>query len=163
MKKGIFYATSTGNTREVAFKIAKALGIPDADVHDVAVTAPDAVGRYDLIIMGSPTYGSGELQPQFSDFLDGVSVLNLKGRKVAVFGLGDESMTDTFCNAVGEIYKRMKATGAEMEGAFPTYPYEFDHSEAVPVQGAEAEGLLIDLVNHPEVTDSRIADWVKTL
>lgn len=160
MKTGIFYASSTGTTADVAARIAKAMGVPEADIHDVAKTAPSVLGDYDLIVIGSPTYGSGELQDDMYDFLDGAESLDLKGKKIAVFGCGDESMSSTFCDAVGEIYNRLKATGAEMTGTYNTFPYEFDSSTAVPVQGGEAVGLLIDEVNHPEVTDSRIAGWV---
>lgn len=163
MKTGIFYGSSTGTTKDIAERIAKAMKVADADVYNVADTAPDKLGDYDLLILGSATYGSGELQDDWYDFLDGAEALDLKGKKIAVFGCGDENMSDTFCGAVGEIYNRMKKTGATMIGAFNTFPYQFDASEAVPVQGGEAVGLLIDEVNHPEVTDKRIAEWVATL
>lgn len=163
MKTGIFYGSSTGTTERIAREIAKAMSVADADVYNVSETAPDHLGAYDLIVIGSPTYGAGELQDDMYDFLDGASVLDLTGRRVAVFGDGDESMTDTFCNAVGIIYDRMKDTGATMTGTYNTFPYEFDRSKAVPVQGGEAVGLLIDEVNHPDVTAGRIAGWVKAL
>lgn len=163
MKTGIFYGSSTGTTERIAREIARAMSVPDADVYNVSGTAPDRLGAYDMIVIGSPTYGSGELQSDMYDFLDGASVLDLRGKRVAVFGDGDESMADTFCNAVGIIYDKMKETGATMTGPYNTYPYEFDHSSAVPVQGAEAVGLLIDEVNHPDATAGRIAGWVKEL
>lgn len=163
MKTGIFYGTTTGTTAAVAERIAQALNVDKTDVHDVAKTAPSLVGNYDLLIFGSPTYGSGELQDDWYDFLAGVEVLDLKGKKIAVFGLGDESMSDTFCNAAGIIYDRMKSTGATMIGAFNTFPYKFASSAAVPIEGAGAVGLLIDEVNHPDDTERRIEEWVKTL
>lgn len=163
MKIGIFYATSTGSTEAVAYKIAKALGVAEADVRDVAETAPEALGDYDLLILGSPTYGAGELQDDWYDFLEGASMLDLQGKKLAVFGVGDESMTDTFCDAAAIIADKMKDTGAERVGAFNTFPYEFGHSKAVPVDGGFAIGLLIDEVNHADATDGRVAEWVKTL
>ena len=67
-------------------------------------------------------------------------------------------MADTFCNAVGEIYRRMKRTGATMVGSFPADMYNFDHSSAgTPL---EMVGLCLDEVNRPEITDRRIAEWV---
>lgn len=163
MKTGIFYGTTGGTTAAVADKIAQLLDVEAADVHNVAKTAPSEVGKYDFLILGSPTYGSGELQDDWYDFLAGLEVLDLKGKKVALFGAGDESMADTFCNAVGILYKRLKDTGAEFVGAYNTFPYEFDASEAVPVEGAGAVGLLIDEVNHPDDTDRRIAGWVDVI
>lgn len=163
MKTGIYFASSTGTTERVALELAKTLGVGSEDIHNVAKTAPDTLGQYDMIIMGSPTYGAGELQDDYYDFLEGASALDLKGKKVAVFGDGDESMSDTFCDAVGIIYDKMKDTGADMVGSYNTYPYEFDASKAVPVQGGEAVGLLLDEVNHPDASAGRIAGWVKEI
>lgn len=163
MKTGIFYGSTTGKTAEVAKYIAKELNVASEDIHDVSKTSPSKVGDYDFLIFGSPTYGSGELQEDWYDFLDGVSVLDLNGKRVAIFGLGDETMSDTFCGAVGAIYKKVKETGAEIVGRYNTFPYRFEVSEAVPVKGGEAVGLLIDEINHPEATEGRIKEWVKTL
>lgn len=91
MKKfGIFFGSSTGTTEEVAHKIAGLLKIDSADVHNVATTAPDAVADYEVLLLGSSTWGSGELQDDWYDFLTGLEALDLKGKKIAIFGLGDE-------------------------------------------------------------------------
>ena len=163
MKTGIFYATTTGTTQDVANRIAKSMGVADADVYDVAKIGPDKFAEYEMLVVGSPTYGSGEVQDDWYDMLDGIEALNLDGKTVAVFGCGDENMSDTFCGAVGVLYKKFKATGARMVGEFNTFPYEFSESVAVPVEGAGAVGLLIDEVNHPEATDKRISEWVEKL
>lgn len=160
-KTGIFYASATGTTADIARRIAKALGVADADIHDVADTAPDRFGEYDTIIIGSSTYGSGDLEDDMADFLDGASALALKGMKIAVFGCGDETMSDTFCNAVGTIYKRLEGTGATMIGEFPPTGYTFEASSAA--DGATMVGLVIDEVNHPELTDKRIAQWLEQI
>ncbi len=163
MKTGIFYATTTGTTAEVASSIAKKLGVAPEDVFEVAKAGLEKMADYDLIIAGSPTWGSGEVQDDWYDVLDALPVLDLKGRKVAVFGCGDEGMSDTFCDAVGSLYEAFGKTGATMIGAYNTFPYEFDRSKAVPVEGAYAVGLLIDEVNHPDQTDRRISEWTDLL
>ena len=48
MKTGIFFGSATGTTAEIARRIGKLLGVADADIYDVASTAPDKVGEYDL-------------------------------------------------------------------------------------------------------------------
>lgn len=154
---GIFYGSTTGTTREIAEKLASILGVDSADVHDVADTAPDAVGDYRVLLLGSSTWGSGELQDDWYDFLKGLEVMDLKGKKVGVFGVGDESMSDTFCNAVGIIHNALKSTGAEFIGAFPDNVYTFEHSDAD--EDGVAVGLLLDETNHSELTDSRLAAW----
>ena len=70
-KAGIFYASSTGHTAKVAHKIAAALGVPEDDVHNVAETAPSVLGDYELSILGSPTYASGDMQYTMEDFVGG--------------------------------------------------------------------------------------------
>ncbi len=158
---GIFYGSETGTTKDVAHRIAAALGVAEADIHDVAKTAPSELGKYDVDILGSSTWGSGELESDWFSFLDGAEALDLKGHTVAIFGCGDESMTDTFCNAVGEIYERLQATGADFIGDFNVDGYDFEHSDAE--KDGRYVGLLIDEVNHSELTDGRIARWTEQL
>lgn len=158
MKAGIFYGSSTGTTREIAEMIASRLGISADDVHDVAKTNPSAVEPYDLLICGTSTWGDGEIQTDWLDFLDGLDMVDLHGRKIALFGSGDETMADTFCSGVGELYKRLRRTGAEFIGSYPANVYKFNHSAAI-VNG-EPVGLLLDQVNHPDLTSGRIDGWL---
>lgn len=159
MKKiGIFYGSSTGVTAEVAEEIAKKLGVADADVNDVAKSSPSDVAPYDVLILGSSTWGAGELQDDWFDFLDGLEALDLKGKQIALFGCGDESMSDTFCGAIGELYNRLQNTGAKFIGFFNADGYEFDESQAF-IDGAYV-GLLLDNVNKEELTEGRLDEWV---
>lgn len=163
MKTAIIYASSTGKTADVAKRIAKEMGVADADIYRVKDFAPSKFADYEMLIVGSPTYGAGKVQDDWYDMLDGIEAMNLHGVTVAVFGCGNEKMRKTFCSAVGEIYDRFRDTGATMAGALNTFPYQFDASKAVPVEGAGAVGLLLDEVNHPEATDKRIAAWCEEL
>ncbi|MDE6468691.1 MAG: flavodoxin domain-containing protein, partial [Muribaculaceae bacterium] len=88
MKTGIFYGSTTGTTAELAKTIAKEIGVADADIHDVASTAPARLGDYDFIILGSSTWGDGDLQDDWFDFVDGAQALDLDGKKIAIFGCG---------------------------------------------------------------------------
>lgn len=161
-KTGIFYGSTTGATLEVAEMIAKCLGIKESDIHNVATTAPSAVAPYEVLILGTSTWGDGEMQDNMDDFSRGLEVLDLNGKDIALFGCGDETMNDTFCNAVGELYSRLKDTGARFIGQeFTTEGYAFDHSKAV-VDG-QSVGLLLDNVNHPDTVQSRIEAWCKTV
>lgn len=158
---GIYYGSATGTTADVAHRIAKTLGVDNKDIHNVADTAPDTMGQYDLLILGSSTWGNGELEDDWYDFIDGAQALSLRGKEIALFGCGDETMSETFCDAVGELYARLKGTGAKFIGEFPATEYHYTHSEAS--DGATMRGLVLDEVNHPEFTDGRIAQWVKEL
>lgn len=156
-KTGIFYGSTTGTTQEVAKLIAADLNINDSDVFNVADTAPSTVGNYDLIILGSSTWGDGDLQEDMEDFITGLSSLTLKGKTIALFGCGDDSNEDTFCNAVGIMYERLQQTGATFIGKFNATGYSIGDSKAI-VNG-EPVGLLLDQSNHPDLTDSRIKAW----
>lgn len=162
MKKiGIFYGSTTGTTASVAEKIAENLSVAAADVFDVSKTEPSAVAPYDVLVMGCSTWGDGDMQDDMHDFMDGVQSMDLKGKKAAVFGCGDDSMSDTFCNGVGELYRMMEKTGADIIGSYSTDGYSFSESAAV-VDG-KAVGLLLDNMNHEDQTDKRIAEWCDEL
>ena len=154
---GIFYGSTTGTTKEVAHQIAKALDVAESDIHDVADVAPSAVAPYDVLVLGSSTWGNGDMQDDWYDFADGLQAIDLKGRKIALFGCGDENMSETFCNAVGDMYDRLKDTGAEFIGAFNVDGYDFNHTNAM--RDGQIIGLLIDDVNHSDMTPGRIRDW----
>lgn len=156
---GIFYGSTTGTTEEVARKIAAKLGVADEDVKNVASAAPSDVSPYDVLVLGTSTWGAGDLQDDWEDFVAGLAVEDLDGKKVALFGCGDETMADTFCNGVGTLHDRLRDTGAQFIGAFPDGVYDFSHSKADTGEGV-AVGLLLDEVNHPELTDGRVAEWV---
>lgn len=156
-KTGIFYGSETGTTADVAHRIAKQLNVADADVYDVSKTAPDKLGEYDLIILGSSTWGAGEVESDWYDFLAGASALDLTRKQIAVFGCGDESMSETFCDAVGEIYDAMQGTGADFIGRFNADGYDFTSSRAE--RDGSFVGLVLDEVNHADLTDGRIKAW----
>lgn len=162
MKTGIFYGSTTGATADIARRIARALGVGESDIHDVARTAPAVLGDYGRLVLGSSTWGNGEVQDDWYDFLDGAEALDLRGKSIAIFGEGDETMTDTFCAAMSVIRRRLADTGATFRGEFPATPYSFHTSPSLLPDG-NMLGLALDNVNHPELTDARIAEWVKTI
>lgn len=160
MKKyGIFYGSATGTTADVACRIAAELGVEISDVINVAETSPAQFGDYETLILGTSTWGDGEIEDDWYDLLDGVQSLSLRNHNIALFGCGDENMTDTFCNGVGRLYEVFKPTGANFIAPFTATDYTFKHTDA-EIDG-KIVGLLIDEVNHPELTDSRIKEWTE--
>jgi len=157
---GIFYGSTTGNTEAAAQDIAAALGT-DA-VFNVGEVDAASVADYDTLLLGSSTWGAGELQ---DDWYDGVKVLkeaDLAGKTVAVFGCGDaESYSDTFCGAMAELYNAAKDSGAKMVGEVSTDGYTFDDSEAVA--DGKFVGLALDDVNEDDKTEGRIDAWLEEI
>mgnify|MGYP002461750743 FL=1 len=63
MKKiGIFYGSSTGTTESVAYTIAQKLGVASNDVHDASKLTGEMVKEYDVLVLGTSTWGCGEVQ-----------------------------------------------------------------------------------------------------
>lgn len=57
------------------------MGVEKADIHDVSSINAETVGKYEVLILGTSTWGDGELQ---DDWYDGVEVLkgtDLTGKK----------------------------------------------------------------------------------
>lgn len=159
MKKyAVIYGSATGTTADVARRIATALGQDNTDVLDVKDIAPADMANYDTLVLGTSTWGDGEVEDDWFDMLDGLEGMSLKDKKIALFGCGDENMADTFCNGVGYIYDRLQNTGATFIAPMIA-PYDFNHSTAV--RGGVGLGLLLDETNHPDLTDQRITDWVE--
>ena len=161
-KVGIFFGSNGGTTEGVASQIASMLNVDSSDVHNVANASAEDLMKYDVILLGTSTWGSGDLQDDWFDFLPKIAALDLKGKYVGLFGCGDSvSFGDTFCDGMGTIYADMQGTGATFVGKVPTDGYSFDSSVSV-VDGVFV-GCALDEMNEDGMTGDRISAWVDTL
>lgn len=160
MKKTlVVYGSSTGTCQGIAEKIGDKLG---AEVVDVANLTDDQVNGAENLILGTSTWGAGELQDDWYDGLNTLKGLDLSGKTVALFGCGDsESYSDTFCGGMDEIYTALKDKGVKFVGAVSTDGYTFDDSASV-VDG-KFVGLALDDVNEDDKTDDRIDTWIDSI
>lgn len=159
-KIGIFFGTSTGNTETAAGKIAEALG--NAECFNVSDTPASKMGEFTNVIIGTSTWGVGDLQDDMEGFVGDMSSVDLSGKKVALFGLGDQgSYGDTYCDGMGQIYEALQGKGCDVVGFMPTGGYDFSASRAV--DGGDFVGLALDEDSQGELTDSRIAAWADKL
>lgn len=170
-KVGIFFGTDTGNTRRVAKDIATALGsaiaakpvnVRNANVTDMLV--------YDTLILGTPTYGEGQLPglstgnatEGWEEFLPTLAGRDFSGKKVAIYGLGNQKGYPTkFVDAVFYLYEQFKQCGATLIGEWATEGYNFQASKAV-VDGYFV-GLALDQENQKDLTPDRLDAWLKML
>lgn len=159
-KTAIVYGSTTGNCESAAQQIASA--IPESKLYNIASGVPSDLADYELIIIGSSTWGYGDLQDDWQDNLGDFAALDLSGKEVAFFGTGDqEGYPDTFCDAVGLIKAEIASSGAKFVGQIPDVGYEIQDSKAR--EGSMLIGLLLDEDNQSGETAGRIASWVKTL
>lgn len=155
----VIYGSSTGTCQSIAEKIASKLKVEAIDVQTLDAGVVDS---YDNLIIGTSTWGAGELQDDWYDGLKLLQGANLSGKTIAIFGCGDcESYGDTFVSAMGELYNGLKGSGAAFIGRVPTAGYNFSDSEAV-VDG-EFVGLALDDVNEENKTDERIDAWIESI
>lgn len=162
-KKGLFYGSSSGNTQSVAISIAEGLGIAKSDVFDIAGATPELLQGYEVLVLGSSTWGLGDLQDDWEDFIGKLEKMNLSDKKVAVFGTGDSSSyPDTFCDAVGIIAEAAEKSGAMLIGTgTDASDYSFDSSKAA--RDGVVCGLLLDEDNESSKTQERVDKWVEQL
>ncbi len=161
MKKTvIIYGTSTGTCEDLASRIGAKLGVDN--IINVTDLDENVIAENDNLILGTSTWGAGEMQ---DDWYDGIKVIkstDLSGKTVALFGCGDSgSYPDTFVGGMAEIYNAVKTAGANVIGAVSTEGYTFDDSESV-VDG-KFVGLALDEVNEDDKTDDRINTWVEEI
>ncbi len=161
-KIGIFYGSSTGNTENGAKQIQEVLGADNAVTFDVSDASASDVEQFENIILGASTWGIGDMQDDFADFLPALESVNLEGKKIAIFGFGDQdSYSDSFVDAIGEIYETVQGSGAEVIGKVSTDGYEYDASKA-EVDG-QFVGLPLDDDNQDDLTKDRISAWVEAI
>ncbi|ASQ29747.1 flavodoxin [Campylobacter avium LMG 24591] len=158
MSVAVIYGSSMGNTEGAANLIAEKLGV--SDVLNISDIDAAKINSYDKLIVGSSTWGSGDLQDDWDAF--DFSGLKLDGKTVAVFGMGDsESYSDTYCNAMGKLAEKLQAAGAKLVGQVSTDGYSYESSEAV-VDG-KFVGLALDNDNQEDLTEERISNWVEQI
>ncbi|CAH0532674.1 Flavodoxin 2 [Vibrio stylophorae] len=158
MKVGLFYGSSTCYTEMCAEKIRDILGADLVQLHNVKDTPLSEMQHYDLLILGISTWDFGELQEDWGVVWSDLASLNLSGKVVALYGLGDqEGYGEWYLDAMGMLYQELAQSGAHFVGQWPTSGYHFDQSKAV-VDG-QFVGLALDEDSQYDLTDERLATW----
>jgi len=161
MKIGLFYSFSSGKTQYVAERIAKEFGTT-IESNDIEEFDASKFLSYDLLVIGVSTWMSGGLSDYWDDVLPKMKGLNLKGKKVAIFGLGDQKgYPQNFGDAVGILSEVLEPLGAELIGLTSTDGYEFQKSAAI--RNNQFLGLMIDEDCQPGLSSERIKNWVKQI
>lgn len=169
-KVGIFFGTSTGNTERVADLICNEFG-SDAegpfDIDSVQGSVTKKFSEYDALIVGTPTWNTGADTERSGTGWDEIYYgemkgLNISGKKVAVFGLGDQiSYSENYADASGELHDVFEKLGCKMIGYTSQEGYEHESSKAI--RGDKFCGLLCDEINQDDLTIERVHNWVAQL
>lgn len=165
-KIGMFVGSSNGVTMGVAKKIRYALGEDECDLYDLEddYYGFDEILEYDVLIFGCSTWGSGEVQFNWVEPLQDLSIEkpDFTGKTIALFGAGDcKDHGEQFVSALGVLYDKFTERGARFVGAFPTRGYTYDYSNAI--RGGKFVGFPFDNVNEESKTEQRLARWLDIL
>ncbi len=167
-KIGIFFGTDTGSTRLVAKKIYKLLGSELADKpKNVNRTSREEFLQYDTLILGTPSYGNGDLpgmsvgclEANWEEFLPRLDDVDFSGKRIALFGLGaQERYADRFASSLIHLYRYFYGYGADIIGKWSTEGYQFEHSASIIDD--QFVGLVLDQRTQSHLTDERIKTWL---
>ena len=140
----IIYASTSGHTEYVVGLIAATLaGRVKLTVTRVELATAEMLQNADVLLLASGTWNTGgvegQLNPHMHAFVHGpAKAVDLKGKKVAVIGLGDERY-------------RYTARAGELLEKFVT-----DH-------GGTLLGQRLRLVNEPYGQEDAVKTWTKEL
>jgi len=132
------------------------------ELFDIAEYALEAMLEFDQLILGVSTWDTGQLQRDWEATFAEFDALDLTGKTIALFGLGDQGgYPDTFLDALFFVADKARERGARLVGAWPVEGYTFDQSWAI--EHGRFVGLALDEHAQPDLTAARIARWVQQL
>lgn len=160
---GLFYAMNAAKTSHIAEKIREDLGgVKVMEVVLVERAWRNDFQAYDNLIVGASTWFDGELPTYWDELVPELESLDLKGKKVAIFGLGDQkNYPDNFVDGMGILADAFQQAGAQLVGFTSTDGYTFNQSRAV--RDGKFCGLVIDQENQSQLTSKRVADWCRQI
>nr|WP_254782443.1 flavodoxin domain-containing protein [Bacillus sp. OK048] len=103
MKVAIIYSSVTGNTKELAEELYQILleEVTDVSIFRIEKFPLSHLGKFDAVMIGTYTWGNGEIPKEMWDLYQAFELLNKKDITTAVFGTGD-SFYPKFCGAVDQ-------------------------------------------------------------
>lgn len=162
-KTGIFYSFNSTKTAKAAEKIIEEFG---SDYTISPVNAEELTEELFLsftnLILGVPTWFDGELPNYWDEFVPAIEDLNLKGKTIAIYGLGNQAeYPENFGDAVGIMAELAQERGANLVGFTSIDGYTYESSRAE--KNGKFMGLILDQETQPRLSKERIAHWVKDL
>jgi flavodoxin I len=161
-KTAIIYSFNTKKTTKVAERIRDAFGDENLEMINAEELTEEQFLTFEQAILGVATWFDGELPNFWDEFVPALEDMDLKGRKYALFGLGDQKgYPENFLDGVGIMAGILEEQGGTLAGFTSVEGYEFEQSRAR--RGDQFTGLAIDYENQGSMNRERVAAWVDQL
>lgn len=166
-KIGIFYGPSKGSVAKVAELLAQEIGNDNVELILVKEATTQDVNRFKKIIFGLSTIGKANWNSYYKDtdwdvFMTIFETANWKNKTIAIYGLGDQlTYPDNFVDGIGWLYERLEKFDTNIVGSCNTEGYQFNESNGL--RNGRFLGLPIDEDNEPELTLTRVKNWIDQL
>jgi len=161
-KTAIIYSYNTKKTGKIVTLIQEGFNDPAIEMVNAEEISEDLFLSFDQIIMGVPTWFDGELPNYWDEFVPALEEMDLKGKKIALFGLGDQKgYSENFLDGVGIMGEILERQGATLLGFTSAEGYEFESSRAL--RNNQFLGLAIDYENQGSMNKQRVAAWIEEL
>lgn len=170
MKKiAIVYWPKKGNVSRAAEKLHKIIE-EKSELFDLANFSSREFRNYDYFIFGSSTVGADAWHNATTDdkwmpFFQQMQQegVNLVGKTVAMFGLGDQIVyPDNFVDGMAILKPEFEKLGAEIVGEQPVTD-DYEHTGSAAENDGKFLGLALDEDNQDHLTDERALKWLKEL
>ncbi|KOH46314.1 flavodoxin [Sunxiuqinia dokdonensis] len=163
MSTAIIYSFTSNKTAKAGQKIVDSFGESlKLDVVDADNLAEEKFLAYDQLILGVPTWFDGELPHYWDEFVPAMEEMDMKGKKVAIYGLADQvGYPENFADGVGILARLLRDRGAEIVGMTDVDNYTFESSHAI--EDGQFLGLVLDQENQARLSKKRIDNWLEDL
>ena len=161
-KTALIYSFNTKKTGKIAERIKEEMGDDQLHVLNAEEITEESFLSFEQFILGVPTWFDGELPNYWDEFVPALEDMDLKGKKFALFGLGDQKgYPENFLDGLGIMAEILEGQGASLVGFTSTEGYEFESSRAA--RGDQFAGLAIDYENQGSKNKERVKAWVEGL
>ena len=160
-KIGIFYGTSGSTTLGIVDELEFQLRKENYQTYNVK-DGIEAMKDYDNLILVTPTYGVGELQPHWQKQYETLSKMDFHGKVVGLIGLGNQfAFGESFVGALRVLYDVIVKNGGKVVGFVSDK--EYSHEETTSVIDGNFVDLPIDETNQGSKTPQRIISWLEVV
>ena len=156
-----------GNVERAADKVYAMFPSEQIDMFDVVSFDVSTINDYHLIILGGSTIGAEiwtdvKDDNEWSRFFTAVAGIDLSGKYVAFFGLGDQVLyPDHYVDALGIFKSEIVKAGINHVGEWSIEGYRFTDSDGY--DGKKFFGLALDEDRQEELTGQRVKQWTDQL